>query len=595
MRFKNKKSVNGYYWNVKEYNENLALTIYQKTNISTVASKLLAAKNIKLEEIDSYLNPKIKNLLVDPYHMLDMEKAVLAIYEAITTKKNICIFGDYDVDGISSTALMIKFFRAIGIKVLNYIPDRVDDGYGLSETIIQKLNEKGINFIITVDCGISCFKAVDLANKLEMGVVITDHHIGSTEIPKAIAVVNPNRIDESTQYKYLAGVGVAFLLCIALNTYLRNSGYYKEQKIDEPNLMEMLDLVALGTVCDVMPLVGLNRAFVKQGLKTFRKRSNIGLSALCDIIDIGEIDDTYHLGYIIGPRINASGRVGDANIGNRLLCCEDKFEAKKLAEQLNNFNLERQNIEKMMLELAVEQVERNELYNDPVIFIEGKDWHEGVIGIIASRIKDKYNRPVIAISRDNSTFGKASCRSVDKSIDIGSIIIKAKENDLLVTGGGHAMAGGFTFDINKLEEIKDFVSKEIKNKIDTYLEKYEKYADIVLDIGSINEKVVDDIESIGPFGTDNLKPTIILENVIIQNAKKFGKNNEHIRCVVASANAISTTRPMIVNFFRFNEKNLSNILFSGRQVPCDIVGTVYINRWMNLNSIQFTAEDLILE
>lgn len=595
MRFKNKKSVNGYYWNIKEYDENLALTIYQKTNISAVVSKLLATKNIKLEEVNDYLNPKIKNLLIDPYHLLDMEKAVLAIYEAIIAKKNICIFGDYDVDGISSTALMIKFFRSIGVEVSNYIPDRVDDGYGLSETIVQKLNEKGIDFIVTVDCGISCFKAVDLANKLGIGVVITDHHIGSAEIPKAIAVVNPNRIDENTQYKYLAGVGVAFLLCIALNTHLRNSGYYKEQKIDEPNLMDMLDLVALGTVCDVMPLVGLNRAFVKQGLKTFKKRSNIGLSALCDIIDIGEIDDTYHLGYIIGPRINASGRVGDANIGNKLLCCEDKFEAKKLAEQLNNFNLERQNIEKMMLELAVEQVERNELYNDPVIFIEGKDWHEGVIGIIASRIKDKYNRPVIAISRDNSNFGKASCRSVDKSIDIGSIIIKAKENNLLMTGGGHAMAGGFTFDINKLGEIKDFVNEQIKNKIDTYLEKYEKYADIVLDIGSINERVVNDMESIGPFGTDNPKPIVILENVIIQSAKKFGKSNEHVRCVVASANAMSTVRPMIVNFFRFNDKNLSSMLFSGRQVPCDIVGTIYINRWMNLNSIQFTADDLILE
>ncbi len=594
MMFKDKKSVNGYYWHIKDYNENLALTIYQKTNISTVVSKLLATKNIKLEEIDNYLNPKIKNLLIDPYHLLDMKKAVLAIYEAIINKKNICIFGDYDVDGVTSTALMIRFFRNIGIEVTNYIPDRVDDGYGLSENIIQKLNNKNINFIITVDCGISCFKAVDLANELGIDVIITDHHIGSAEIPHAVAVVNPNRIDENTQYKHLAGVGVAFLLCIALNTHLRNVGYYKEREINEPNLLNMLDLVALGTVCDVMPLTGLNRAFVKQGIKTFKKRTNIGLSALCDIIDAGEISDTYHLGYIIGPRINASGRVGDVNIGNKLLCCEDKFEAKKLAEQLNNFNLERQNIEKKMLELAIEQVEKNRLYNNPVIFIEGENWHEGVIGIIASRIKDKYNRPVIVISKDNNNFGKASCRSVDKSIDIGSIIIKTKENGLLTTGGGHAMAGGFTFDFNKLKEIKDFINEQVKNKIDIYLEKDKKYADIILDIGSINEKVINDIESIGPFGTDNPKPTIILENVVILNAKKFGKSNEHAKCIVSSNNAMSTARSIVVNFFRFNEKNISDILFTGWQIPCDIVGTISINKWMNLNNIQFTAEDLIL-
>lgn len=595
MKFRDKKSIEGYCWHVKDCNENLALTIYQRTNISTVVCQLLALKNIKLEEIDDYLNPKIKNLLINPYHLLDMEKAVLAIYKAIIDKKNICIFGDYDVDGSTSVALMTKFFKNIGIKVSSYIPDRIGDGYGLSENIIKKLNEKNINFIITVDCGISCFEAVNLANNLGIDVIITDHHIGSLEIPNALAVVNPNRIDEHTPYKYLAGVGVAFLLCIALNTHLKNVGYYEKNEIKEQNLLYMLDLVALGTVCDVMSLIGLNRAFVKQGLKVFGKRSNIGLSALCDIADIGEIIDAYHLGYIIGPRINASGRVGDVNIGNKLLCCEDKFEAKKLAEQLNYFNLERQNIEKKILEIAIDQVENNELYNNPVIFIEGKNWHEGVIGIIASRIKDKYNRPVVVISRDNSDFGKASCRSVDKSVDIGSVIINAKEKGLLISGGGHAMAGGFTFDVKKIDDIKDFINKQIKNKIDLYLTKDEKYADIVLDISSINEKMVNDIESMGPFGIDNPKPIVILENVIILSAKKFGKDNEHAKCVVISNNTLLSSRSVIVNFFRVKEKNeISNILFSGKQIACDIIGNISINKWMNLNSIQFIAEDLIL-
>ena len=595
MRFRNKESVRGYYWNLKDCDENLALTIYQKNNVSAVVSRLLALKKINIEEINNFLNPKIKNLLKNPYHLIDMDKAVLAIYDAIINKKNICIFGDYDVDGVTSTALMTMFFKNIGIKVSNYIPDRIDDGYGLSNNVILKLNKKKIDLIITVDCGISCIDAVDLANELGIKVIITDHHISAAKIPNALAVINPNRLDEKSEYKYLAGVGVAFLLCVAINMHLKKVGYYNENNLKEPNLMNMLDLVALGTVCDVMPLIGINRAFVKQGLKIFQMRKNIGLTAISDIIGINEVNDTHHLGYVIGPRINASGRVGDVNIGNKLLCCEDKFEAKKLSEQLNSFNLKRQNIEKEILEDAIEQVEKNNLVNNPVIFVEGENWHEGVIGIIASRIKDKYNRPVIVISKENKTSGKASCRSVDKSVDIGSVIIKARENGLLLTGGGHAMAGGFTFNISKLDEIKNFINEQIKNKLDNYLINNERYADITLDISSINEKMIKDLESMGPFGVDNPKPMIILENVIILNAKKFGKSSEHARCIVTSNNVISSSKSLVVNFFRFDEKKILDILFSGKQICCDIIGNISINRWMNLNTIQFTGEDIILE
>lgn len=594
MKFRDKKSVKGYFWNVKEYDEKLALAIFQKTGVSEIVSRILALKKMKLEDIRNYLDPKIKNLLKDPYHLLDMDKAVEAIYNAIINKKKICIFGDYDVDGATATALMVKFFRNIGVNVVVHVPDRIDDGYGLNEQAIEKLKNDGVNFIITVDCGISSYDAVEFANSRNIDVVVTDHHLGPLEIPKAKAVVNPNRLDEESEYKYLAGVGVAFIVCIALNTYLRKKNYFKQHNLQEKNLLHYLDLVALGTVCDVMPLVNINRAFVKQGLEIFKQRTNVGLSALADLMELKEVNDTYHLGYVLGPRINASGRVGDVSIGNKLLSCEDKYEAKYLAEQLNKFNIERQIIEKDILTKAIEKIEKEEIYKEPIIFIYGDNWHEGVIGIIASRIKDKYNRPVFVLSMDNK-IGKASCRSVDKSIDIGSAIIKAKENGLLLSGGGHAMAGGFTFNIDKLEDIKNFMKDHIQQKLDTYLQKNDKYADLLLDCNSINENLVNELENLGPFGTDNTKPVIILKDVIILNTKKFGRNKEHLRCIAGTDGINNMKNTLIVNIFRIGENDILLNSIERVGVRCDLIGTLSINKWMNLNNIQFIVDDIILK
>ena len=595
MLFKNKKSIKGYFWNIKDYDEKLALTIFQKKHVSEITSRLLAIKNIKMDDIDNYLDPKIKNLLKNPYHLLDMDKAVKVIYQAIINHKHICIFGDYDVDGATATALMVKYFRGIDITVSVYVPDRIEDGYGLNEQSIEKLHNEGIDFIITVDCGISSYEAVEYANSIGVDVVITDHHLGPLEIPHAKAVVNPNRLDEESEYKYLAGVGVAFMLCIALNTYLRNKNYFAEHNLKEQNLLYFLDLVALGTVCDVMPLININRAFVKQGLEIFKQRTNIGLNALSDLMELKEVNDTYHLGYVLGPRINASGRVGDVSISNKLLSCEDKYEAKHLAEQLNQFNIERQEIEKDILDKAIDKIEKNKLYEDSAIFIYGEGWHEGVIGIIASRIKDKYNRPVFVLSMDDKV-GKASCRSVDKSIDIGSVIIKAKEKGLLLSGGGHAMAGGFTFEVSKLEDIKNFIKDHIKDSLQLYLEQNNRYADLIMDCNAVNDKLVSELESMGPFGTDNSKPLVILKNVVILSTKKFGRNKEHLRCVVCDNNGLGIkNNKLIVNIFKVGENDIMLNALQNVGTKCDLIGTLSINKWMNLNNIQFIVDDVILE
>ena len=592
MYFSEKESIKGYFWKLREYDKRLALTIYQKNSVSELVSRLLAIKNVSFDKVENYLNPKLKNSLEDPFHLYDMDKAVDIIYNAIIQKKNICIYGDYDVDGATSTALMIKFFRSININVLSYIPDRVDEGYGLNIESINFLKKKKIDLIITVDCGISCHEAVDFANENNIDIVITDHHLGSPILPKAKAIVDPNRLDEESEYKYLAGVGVAFMLCIALNSCLRKNKYYENNKITEPNLLCFLDLVALGTVCDVMPLVGINRVLVKQGLNVFKKRKNIGLTALADQIKIEEINDTYHLGYMIGPRINACGRVGDVSIGSKLLSCDNIEEARVLAQELDNFNTERQNIEKTILDKAIEKIEQGNFLDKNFIFLVGKSWHEGVIGTIASRLKDRYGKPTFVVSATGN-IGKASCRSIDSSIDIGSVIIEAKEKGLLLTGGGHAMAGGFTFELSKTEEIENFIKDKLNDKINKFLSLNEKEYDLALDCNDISTKLVQDIELIGPYGAGNHKPKIILKDVSIVNIKCFGKNEEHIRLIVVSNKYKSNG--LIVNVFRLKKEDRLYKVIMERKKSYNIIGTVSLNHWMGIDTIQFVLEDIICD
>ena len=592
MYFKDEESVKGYFWKIKEYDEKLALTIFQKNNVSEIVSRLLAIRGINYDEVESYLEPKLKNLLKNPYHLLDMDKAVNTIYGAIIAKKNICVYGDYDVDGASATALLVKFFKAIGIKITSYVPDRIDEGYGLNDCSVKHLKEQGVDLIITVDCGISSCEPIDLANQLGIEVVVTDHHLGPVNMPHAKAIVNPNRFDETSEFKYLAGVGVAFMTLIALNSYLREHNYYSDNNIKEPNLLLYLDLVALGTVCDVMPLKSINRAFVKQGLQIFKQRKNIGLATLCDYSEINEINDTYHLGYVLGPRINACGRVGEVSVGNKILSCDDPFEARILANKLNKFNIDRQNIEKDLLDLAIQQVEKKNLLNEKLIFIEGNNWHEGVIGIIASRIKDKYNRPVIVCSISD-TECKASCRSVDASIDIGSVILEAKEAGLLISGGGHAMAGGFNFKKENKEKIREFITEKVKDKLNVYLSKNEVDVDLVLDVNDINPKLIKDIDSIGPYGAGNHKPKIVIKNAIVVNIKAFGKNNEHLRLIVKSSNRKTGNNSLIVNVFRTNNPDKIFKVISEKH-QFSMLGTLSLNRWMGLDNIQFILEDICL-
>lgn len=590
MYFSDKKSLKQYLWKLNQSDDRKVLAISQKFGFSEILSRLLTIRGVELDKINDFLNPTLKNSLKDPNLLLDMSKGVNLVYGAIINNKKICIFGDYDVDGVSSSALLKNFFDLIHVNSIIYIPDRVAEGYGPNPDAFIKLKkQENVDLIITVDCGISGFDSCKIAKEIGLEVVITDHHLGNSAMPEADAIINPNRLDETTEYKILAGVGVGFLFLIALNKKLRETGFFKENKIEEPDLLNFLDLVALGTICDVVPLVGLNRAFVRQGLKVIRKRTNVGIKSLIDVSEIDEEINAYHIGFILGPRINATGRVGEADLSSKLLYLKDSFETMQIAKNLDIYNKERQSIEKVVLDEALKQISIKGLDKENIIFIEGEGWHEGVIGIIASRIKDKFEKPTIVLSKLEHCY-RASCRSVN-GVDLGNAIIEAKLKNLIKDGGGHAMAGGFSVEEDKLDELKKFFKEKLNKDVEYFLNNKEKDVDLVLECKSLSIKLANEIDKLGPFGAGNHKPKIILKDVVIVRSDLIGKNQNNLRLIICDNDLIHLSKGITALCFRVNkeDKIFSTLSKIGHRI--NLLGEININKWQGQESVQFIIED----
>ena len=440
-------SLSGKKWYFPSINDNELQHLINDHDIPEVIARILKQLNIHNSHAELFLDPKLRTLLPDPFCLRDMEKGVRACMEAIAHHKKIAIFGDYDVDGATSSALLRRYFRDIGIVTELYIPDRLGEGYGPSIEAMKTLHSKGIKLILMVDCGTLAFAPLEAAHAMGMKVVVLDHHLSDNELPIAEAIINPNRLDEnpiSAGYlKELCAVGVSFLFLVALQKRLRTNGFFEGRT--EPDLLQFLDFVALGTVCDVMPLTHLNRVFVTHGLKLIAKRSNPGIASLMDIAGCGHVLPTaYHLGFVVGPRVNAGGRVGESWLGSQLLFSEDVKEIKETSKKLHYLNQERQTLEKNMIEQAYALVEKNNLCKRPVILISHDDWHPGIIGIAASRLKERYHKPVLVISHmQDAMVGKGSGRSV-LGASLGEAMHEAVKRKLLIHGGGHAMAAGFT-------------------------------------------------------------------------------------------------------------------------------------------------------
>ncbi|MDX2083439.1 MAG: single-stranded-DNA-specific exonuclease RecJ [Rickettsiales bacterium] len=592
-----KTSILGLNWQQKNFDERLATAIYQRFGLSETLSNLLAAREISLDEIENFLEPKIKTALPNPFELGDMEKAVAHVVEAINQNKKITIFADYDVDGATSAALLKRFFSEIGVEVKIYIPDRVLEGYGPNSAALLNLKKTGTDLVITVDCGTVAFKPLEDAAAAGLEIIVIDHHLGVLEKPKSIAVINPNLLDENFPHKNLCAAGVSFLFAVAVNKRLRELGFYNPS-IKEPNLLNLLDLVALGTVCDVMSLTGLNRAFVSAGLKILKSRKNLGLRAICDLAALDEEPNAYHLGFILGPRINAGGRVGKSDLGATILSSNSEEQVTAIALQLENFNKQRKEIEIQVLEEALTALESGAngfSKNDSVIFAVAKNWHQGVIGIVASRLKDLYNKPVAVIAIDDEgKKGKASCRSIS-GIDFGAEILKARLAGLLLEGGGHAMAGGFSVLPEKISQLHQFFNQNLGAKILEISAQKKAEFDITLDLPQLNIELLKELSKLEPFGVGNSRPKFLLRDVIKVKANLIGKNQEHINAIFSCKSVIGFSGNIQTVAFRSANTKLAEILLDAKFTkPMSLIGTLNINTWMGVEKIQMIIEDVII-
>ena len=422
------RSLTGRRWAARLADERMALAMAQRHGLPDAICRLLAAREVDLEGVPDFLEPTLRKFLPDPSHLKDMDAAIARVVRAIREGEKIVVFGDYDVDGATSSALLARFFRAIGGNVAVYIPDRRKEGYGPNTPALLGIKEQGAPVVITVDCGITAFEPLAEARRVGLDLIVIDHHMAEIALPQAVAVVDPNRLDDNSPHKQMAAVGVAFLLAVGVNRALRAAGWYGGAR-SEPDLRQWLDLVALGTVCDVVPLTGVNRALVRQGLRVMADRSNIGLAALADVARLREPPGAYHLGFMLGPRVNAGGRVGQADLGARLLSSDDPQEVGALALRLDEFNAERRAIEREVLDQAITRIEG--LYGPDrkglpsALVVESEGWHVGVIGIVASRLVERYGRPAFVIGMDGA-LGKGSGRSV-KGVDLGAAVIAARQ------------------------------------------------------------------------------------------------------------------------------------------------------------------------
>jgi len=575
-------SVVGKNWIQKEFDLDEIKFIKENFFLDEIVAKLLSIRKIKKEEINFFLNPSIKNSLPNPYSLNDMQKAIDRTISCIVSNEKVGIFGDYDVDGATSTAILGNYFRALNLPYEIYIPDRQKEGFGPNEKGFDYLIENGSKLIFTVDCGTLSYLPIEHANTKKIDVIVIDHHQSEINLPKAHSIVNPNRFDDRSDLNYLCAAGVCFMFLVALNKRLRENNWFINKSINEPDLLNFLDLVSLGTICDVVPLVDLNRAFVNQGLKVVNQKKNLGLKTLIEISEIENNLTTYHLGYVLGPRINAGGRVGKSTHGAKLLLNNDSKDAFKISSELNNYNKERQLLEKELLKDIIDK--DYGLTDEPVIVLYGENWHEGIIGIIAARIKEKYNKPTFIIST-KSGLGKGSARSI-YGFDIGTAVIAAVQNKILIRGGGHKMAAGFTLDTDKIIEFKNFLIRKFKS-ININLEsKKNIFYDTEISPSAINIDFYDKINVLSPFGSGNPEPKFVIKNVRPINSKIVGE--KHIKSVFEGSDS-STFKTITFNCV---DNELGSYLLKKNIKNFNILGKLSLNEWRGQKNVEFIIDDI---
>ena len=563
----------------------MALGIAQRLGLPEIVGRLLAARNVGIDDAANFLDPTLRALLPDPSVLADMDAAAERLAHAVRHGETIGVFGDYDVDGAASSALMIGLLRALGCTVVYHVPDRLTEGYGPNGPALRALVGQGARLIVCVDCGTAAADALAVVHN-QADVIVLDHHKIEGAPPPIRATVNPNRLDDSSGLGTLCAAAVAFLTAVAVIRTLRRQGFFQTHK--EPDLLGLLDLVALATVCDVMPLTGLNRALVTQGLKVMARRARPGIAALLDVAQAKDRPTAFTCGFALGPRINAAGRISEADLGVRLLLCDDELEARSLAATLDAVNRQRQEVELSMLETAMAEAERQSQAGHPALLVAGADWHPGVVGIVAGRIKERYNRPsCVAAIADG--IAKGSGRSVG-GIDLGGAVIAARQLGILLTGGGHAMAAGFSLQTGRLADFHAFLNERLAAAADLPAAA-DLSVEATLSVPGATTELAQQLQHLAPFGNGNDEPVFVLPRARVVRADRIGKEGATIRAFVEGEGGGPRLKTLM---FRAREGALSEALLNRDSPPLNLAGHLRAEEWNGTTTAGFFLSDVAL-
>jgi single-stranded-DNA-specific exonuclease len=563
----------------------LAMTIAQRHGLPELQARVLAGRGVEPDAVEAYLDPSIRRLMPDPHALTAMEAAAMRIADAVERSERVAVFGDYDVDGATAAALLTRYLRDAGLDPIVHIPDRIFEGYGPNVEAIRSFAERGVGLLITVDCGTTSLEALGEAKTLGLDTVVIDHHQADEELPPAVAIVNPNRADDLSGLGHLAAVGLVFLALVAVSRELRRRGFWEARS--EPDLLSALHLVALGTVADVVPLTGLNRAFVAKGLIALRRRDHIGATALMDAARLAGPPEPWHLGFLLGPRINAGGRIGRADLGVRLLLEQDPSEAARIAVELDRLNRERQQIELATLAQAEAEAMAALGLEDKgaVVVTAGEGWHPGVVGLVAARLKERYGRPAFAVALEPGGTGTGSGRSI-AGVDLGRAVRRAVREGLLVKGGGHAMAAGVTLRKDALGAFRAFLEETLKADVEAARRERVLSIDGAISAGGVNVALCELLARAGPYGAGNPEPVLALPAHTLAFADPVGEN--HIRARFKSGdgkfvNAIA---------FRAAGQPLGKALLENRGRSLHAAGSLAIDRWQGAERVQMRLVDV---
>jgi single-stranded-DNA-specific exonuclease len=563
-----------------------ALAIVQRCGAPELLARILAGRNVEPDAVEAYLDPAIRRLMPDPHVLTAMEAAAMRLADAAERGECVAVFGDYDVDGATASAVVALFLRRAGLDPMVYIPDRLFEGYGPNVDAVRALAERGARLIVAVDCGTTSVEPLAEARRLGVDVIVIDHHLADEALPPALAIVNPNRLDDLSGLGQLAAVGLAFMAIVAVNRELRRRGFWTTAR-PEPDLLEYLDLVALGTVADMAPLTGLNRAFVKKGLIAMRRRERIGMTALMDIARLTGPPEPWHLGFLLGPRNNAGGRIGRADLGARLLMLDDPVEAGRIAVDLDRLNRERQAIElaavaeaeaEAMAALGLEE-------KGAVVVTAAANWHPGVVGLVAARLKERFGRPAFAIALEPGDRGTGSGRSI-QGVDLGRAVKRAVAEGLLVKGGGHAMAAGATLRKSALAAFRAFLEEALGPAVEAARRDPALLIDGAVTAAAVTPALCHEIARAGPYGAGNPEPVLALPSHTLVYAEEIGQAHIRVRLKAGDGTAVQAIA------FRAGGQPLGRALMENRGRSLHAAGFLALDRWQGAERVQLRLVDI---